>query len=96
MDLELLGTLPSKFRETALRSFQSFDTLLRKAGKQDRSNWGMRAQIVRTLTKHSNPFEELLQVQTWDSLGKSNHSTKETLSLPTRKDAGPYWARTRD
>lgn len=31
-----------------------------------------------------------------DSLGKSNHSTKETLSLPTCKDAGPYWARTRD
>ena len=30
-----------------------------------------------------------------DSLGKSNHSTKEILSLPTCKDAGPYWARTR-
>ena len=39
---------------------------------------------------------QLAQVQTWDSLGKSNHSTKETLSLPTCKDAGPYWARTRD
>jgi hypothetical protein len=48
------------------------------------------------MMQDSGSGRQLAQVQTWDSLGKSNHSTKDIVSLPTRKDAGPYWARTRD
>jgi hypothetical protein len=51
---------------------------------------------ITRMVRDSGNGRLLAQVQTWDSLGKSNHSTKEILSLPTRKDAEPYWARTRD
>ena len=53
-------------------------------GQHDSDGPGVRQQQAAGTSSDSDP------------LGKSNHSTKETLSLLTRKDAGPStWSRTR-